>query len=120
MLMSLQPSGQMYKQLVPSPSWPWRPALGAWRRGPGRHEFFAFLPPDADVDKIQAQWLDLVEGHTTKPFEEGELTRVHDIAVNSYRQQMKRTWRPCPADFGLDRGRRPQRLLFQLMEDIPR
>ena len=58
------------------------------------------------MDKIQAQWLDLVEGRTTKPFEESELTRVRDIAVNSYRQQMKNLEALIPQISGSDRGRR--------------
>ena len=119
MLMSLQPSGQMYKQLVEP-----KLALAAGLGGiggvdPGAMNAFAFLPPDADVDKIQAQWLDLVEGRTTKPFEESELTRVRDIAVNSYRQQMKNLEALIPQISGLIAAG-DWRLLFQLMEDIPK
>jgi zinc protease len=119
LLMSLQPSGQLYKQFVETTL-----ALAAGIGGiggvdPGAVNAFAFLPPGADVDKIQAQWLDLVEGRSQKPFEESELTRVRDIAVNSYRQQMKNPEALIQQISGLIAAG-DWRLLFQLMEDIPK
>ncbi|KQW52264.1 MULTISPECIES: pitrilysin family protein [unclassified Roseateles] len=119
LLMSLQPSGQLFKQLV-------EPKLavaagigGAGGADPGTVSAFAALPPDADVAKIETLLLDLAEGRTAKPFEESELVRVRDIAVNSYRQQMKNPEALIQQISGLIAAG-DWRLLFQLMEDIPR
>ncbi|CAM3960801.1 M16 family metallopeptidase [Roseateles saccharophilus] len=119
LLMSLQPSGQLYKQLV-------EPKLavaagigGVGGTDPGTVSAYAALPPDADVGKVEAQLLDLVEGRTAKPFEESELVRVRDIAVNSYRQQMKNPEALIQQISGLIAAG-DWRLLFQLMEDIPK
>ncbi|MGQ3052590.1 MAG: M16 family metallopeptidase [Roseateles sp.] len=119
LLMSLQPSGQLFKQLV-------EPKLavaagigGAGGADPGTVSAFAALPPDADVARIETLLLDLAEGRTAKPFEESELARVRDIAVNSYRQQMKNPEALIQQISGLIAAG-DWRLLFQLMEDIPR
>ncbi|KQY88462.1 pitrilysin family protein [Pelomonas sp. Root1444] len=123
LLMSLQPSGQLFKQLV-------EPKLavaagigGAGGADPGTVSAFAVLPPDADVAKIETQLLDLAEGRgdgrTVKPFDESELARVRDIAVNSYRQQMKNPEALIQQISGLIAAG-DWRLLFQLMEDIPK
>jgi zinc protease len=119
LLMSLQPSGQLFKQLV-------EPKLavaagigGAGGADPGTVSAFAVLPPDADVSKIETQLLDLAEGRTAKPFDESELARVRDIAVNSYRQQMKNPEALIQQISGLIAAG-DWRLLFQLMEDIPK
>ncbi|RZL35087.1 MAG: insulinase family protein, partial [Rubrivivax sp.] len=119
LLMSLQPSGQLYKQLV-------EPKLavaagigGVGGADPGTASAFAVLPQDADVSKIEAQLIDLAEGRTAKPFEESELVRVRDIAVNSYRQQMKYPEALIQQISGLIAAG-DWRLLFQLMEDIPK
>ncbi|MDR7271470.1 zinc protease [Pelomonas saccharophila] len=119
LLMSLQPSGQLYKQLVEP-----KLALAAGIAGvggadPGTIAAFAALPPGAEVDKIEAQLLDLAEGRTAKPFDESELARVRDIAVNSYRQQMKNPEALIQQISGLIAAG-DWRLLFQLMEDIPK
>jgi len=119
LLMSLQPSGQLYKQLV-------EPKLavaagigGAGGADPGTVSAFAALPPDADVSKVETLLLDLAEGRTAKPFDESELARVRDIAVNSYRQQMKNPEALIQQISGLIAAG-DWRLLFQLMEDIPK
>lgn len=123
LLMSLQPSGQLYKQLVEP-----KIALAAGLGGvggadPGTSRAFAALPPDADVSKVEAQLLDLVEGRgvggKAQPFEESELVRVRDIAVNNYRQQMKNPEALIQQISGLVAAG-DWRLLFQLMEDIPK
>jgi zinc protease len=80
---------------------------------------YAVLPPEADVGKVEAQLLDLVEGRSTLPFDEAELTRVRDIAVNSYRQQMKNPEALIQQISGLIAAG-DWRLIFQLMEDIPK
>jgi zinc protease len=119
LLMSLQPSGQLYKQIV-------EPKLavaagigGAGGADPGTVSAFAALPPDADVGKVETLLLDLAEGRTARPFEESELTRVRDIAVNSYRQQMKNPEALIQQISGLIAAG-DWRLLFQLMEEIPK
>jgi len=119
LLMSLQPSGQLYKQLVEP-----KLALAAGIGGsggvdPGTTGAYAVLPPGADVAQVETLLLDLAEGRTGKPFEESELVRVRDIAVNSYRQQMKNPEALIQQISGLIAAG-DWRLLFQLMEDIPK
>lgn len=119
LLMSLQPSGQLYKQLVEPKLALAAGIAGAGGVDPGTIAAFAALPPGAEVDKIEAQLLDLAEGRTAKPFDESELVRVRDIAVNSYRQQMKNPEALIQQISGLIAAG-DWRLLFQLMEDIPK
>jgi zinc protease len=119
LLMSLQPSGQLYKQLVEP-----RLAVAAGIGGvggadPGTVNAFAALPPGADVASVETLLLDLAEGRSAKPFEESELARVRDIAVNSYRQAMKNPEALIQQISGLIAAG-DWRLLFQLMEDIPK
>lgn len=119
LLMSLQPSGQLYKQLVEP-----KLAVAAGIAGVGGVDPFvtsayAVLPPDGDVAKVEALLLDLAEGRGAQPFEESELARVRDIAVNSYRQQMKNPEALIQQISGLIAAG-DWRLLFQLMEDIPK
>lgn len=123
LLMSLQPSGQLYKQLVEP-----KLAVAAGIGGvggvdPNLSSAYAVLPPDADVAKVEALLLDLAEGRgdgrTARPFDESELTRVREIAVNSYRQQMKNPEALIQQISGLIAAG-DWRLLFQLMEDIPK
>ena len=119
LLMSLQPSGQLYKQMVEP-----KLAIAAGIGGlggvdPGTVSAYAVLPPDADVAKIEAQLLNLAEGRSTVPFEESELARVREIAVNSYRQQMKNPEALIQQISGLIAAG-DWRLLFQLMDDIPK
>lgn len=119
LLMSLQPSGQLYKQLVETKLAVAAGIAGAGGVDPGTVAAFAALPPGADVDKVEAQLLDLAEGRKAVPFEESELVRVRDIAVNSYRQQMKNPEALIQQISGLIAAG-DWRLLFQLMEDIPK
>jgi zinc protease len=119
LLMSLQPSGQLYKQLVEPKLALAAGIAGAGGADPGTIAAFAALPPGAEVDKIETQLLDLAEGRTAKPFDESELVRVRDIAVNSYRQQMKNPEALIQQISGLIAAG-DWRLLFQLMEDIPK
>jgi zinc protease len=119
LLMSLQPSGQLYKQLVEPKVAVAAGIAGLGGADPGTSSAFAALPPGADVDKAEQLLLDLAEGRTAKPFEESELTRVRDIAVNSYRQQMKNPEALIQQISGLVAAG-DWRLLFQLMEDIPK
>jgi zinc protease len=119
LLMSLQPSGQLYKQLVEP-----KLAVAAGLAGIGGADpyvtsAYAVLPPDGDVAKVEALLLDLAEGRAAKPFDESELTRVREIAVNSYRQQMKNPEALIQQISSLIAAG-DWRLLFQLMEDIPK
>lgn len=119
LLMSLQPSGQLYKQLVETKLAVAAGIFGGGGADPAAMSVFAALPPDADVAKVEALLLDLAEGRTAKPFDESELARVRDIAVNSYRQQMKNPEALIQQISGLIAAG-DWRLLFQLMEDIPK
>src|SRR6218665_2696104 len=116
--MSLQPSGQLYKELVEP-----KLVLGASLGGlggaePGGMRAFALLPPDADPAKIEQRLLDLVEGRNNKPFEEAELARVRELALLSYREQMKNPEALLQQISSLAAG--DWRLLFQLLEDLPK
>jgi len=118
LLMSLQPSGQLYKELVEP-----KLVLGASLGGlggaePGGMRAFALLPPDADPAKIEQRLLDLVEGRNNKPFEEAELARVRELALLSYREQMKNPEALLQQISSLAAG--DWRLLFQLLEDLPK
>ncbi|MFG6468959.1 M16 family metallopeptidase [Roseateles sp. BYS87W] len=118
LLMSLQPSGQLFQQIVEP-----KLALAAGVAGvggvdPGTVSAYAVLPPGADVDRVQARLLDLVEGRGAPAFTEAELARVRDIAVNSYRQQMKNPEALIQQISGLIAAG-DWRLLFQLMDDLP-
>ncbi|MFT7723538.1 MAG: pitrilysin family protein [Roseateles sp.] len=119
LLMSLQPSGQLYKQLVET-----KLAVAAGISGlggvdPGTTSAFAALPPGADVAQAEALLLDLAEGRAAPSFDESELARVRELAVNSYRQQMKNPEALIQQISGLIAAG-DWRLLFQLMEDIPK
>ncbi|MFN3861012.1 MAG: M16 family metallopeptidase [Roseateles sp.] len=119
LLMSLQPSGQLYKQLVETKIAVAAGFAGGGGADPGTASAFAVLPPGADVDKAEALLLDLAEGRKDQPFDASELARVRDIAVNSYRQQMKNPEALIQQISGLIAAG-DWRLLFQLMEDIPK
>lgn len=119
LLMSLQPSGQLFKQLVEP-----KLAVAAGLGGvggvdPNLSSAYAVLPPDGDVAKVEALLLDLAEGRNAPPFAESELARVRELAVNSYRQQMKNPEALIQQISGLIAAG-DWRLLFQLMEDIPK
>lgn len=119
LLMSLQPSGQLYKQLV-EPKLALAAGLGGvGSADPNLSSAFAVLPPDADAAKVEALLLDLAEGRDAKPFDESELVRVRELAVNSYRQQMKNPEALIQQISGLIAAG-DWRLIFQLMEDIPK
>lgn len=118
LMLSLQPSGQLYKDLVEP-----KLALAAGLTGlggadPGGIRAFAVLPPDADKAAVEQRLLDIVEGRTGKPFEESELVRVRELALMSYREQMKNPEALIQQISSL--GATDWRLLFQLMEDIPK
>lgn len=119
LLMSLQPSGQLYKQLVEPKLAVFAGITGIGGADPGTISAVAALPPDGDVSKVEPLLLDLAEGRAAKPFDESELARVRDLAVNSYRQQMKNPEALIQQISGLIAAG-DWRLLFQLMEDIPK
>ncbi|MDP0953148.1 hypothetical protein Q6283_28095, partial [Klebsiella pneumoniae] len=80
---------------------------------------YAALPPGGDLNRVESLLLDLAEGRGAQPLEESELARVREIAVNSYRQQMKNPEALIQQISGLIAAG-DWRLLFQLMEDIPK
>ena len=119
LLMSLQPSGPLYKDLVET-----RAALGAGLGGTGGHDpggatAVAVLAPGADVDKVQQQLLDRVEGRVDGHFTEADIQRVRDLAVVSYYQQMDNP--PALIQQLSDVvGAGDWRLLFVLMGELPK
>ncbi|MET0520125.1 MAG: insulinase family protein [Burkholderiaceae bacterium] len=119
LLMSMQPSGHLYKELVES-----KLAVAARLGGlggfdPGGASALAAVPPGGDVALVEKKLLDLVEGRSGEPFTEAELQRVRDIALMSYRQQMKQPEALIQQISSL-LGAGDWRLLFQLMDDIPK
>lgn len=117
LLMSMQPSGHLYKELVES-----KLAVAAGMGGlggfaPGGTQALAVLPADGDLAAVEKKLLDLVEGRSGKPFDEAELQRVRDIAVLSYRDQMKRPEALIQQISSL-LGAGDWRLMFQIMEDL--
>ncbi|MDT8998660.1 pitrilysin family protein [Paucibacter sp. APW11] len=119
LLMSMQPSGHLYKELVES-----KLALGAGLGGlggqaPGSAQAIAVLAPGADVSAVENKLLALVEGRAGQPFTEEELARVREVALLSYRQQMKSPEGLIQQISSL-LGAGDWRLLFQLMDDLPK
>ncbi len=119
LLMSLQPSGHLYQGLVAS-----RDALGAGLGGLGGHDpggaqAVAVLAPGADVDKAQQRLLDLVEGRMGSLFTEADIQRVRELALVSYRQQMKSP-QGVMQHLSDVVGAGDWRLLFLLMDELPK
>ncbi|MFY7865984.1 M16 family metallopeptidase [Roseateles sp.] len=119
LLMSMPPSGQLYKELVETKIALHAALGGLGGHSPGGITALAIPPTLADADKVEKLLLDLVEGRAGKPFEEAELQRVRDVALNSYREQMKNPEGLIQQISNL-LGAGDWRLLFQLMEDLPR
>ncbi len=119
LLMSMPPSGQLYKELVETKLALHARLGGLGAQAPGGMTAMAIPPTQADADKVEKLLLDLVEGRTGKPFTEEDLQRVRDVALNSYREQMKNPEALIQQISGL-LGAGDWRLLFQLMEDLPR
>ncbi|MCV2349624.1 M16 family metallopeptidase [Paucibacter sp. Y2R2-4] len=119
LLMSMPPSGQLYKELVETKIALHAALGGLGGQAPGGITAMAIPPTPADVDKVEKLLLDLVEGRAGKPFEEAEMQRVRDVALNSYREQMKNPEGLIQQISNL-LGAGDWRLLFQLMEDLPR
>ncbi|TDP60609.1 M16 family metallopeptidase [Roseateles toxinivorans] len=119
LMMSLQPSGQLYKELVESKLAVATGLSGLGGMDPGSAMAYAVLTQEADVAKVEARLLDLIEGRAARPFTEAELARVRELALVSYRQQMKNPEALIQQISSLI-GSGDWRLLFQLMEDIPR
>ncbi|MCV2357561.1 insulinase family protein [Paucibacter sp. TC2R-5] len=119
LLMSMPPSGQLYKELVESKLALHAGLGGLGGQAPGGITAIAIPPTQEQADKVEKLLLDLVEGRAGKPFTEEELQRVRDVALNSYREQMKNPEALIQQISGL-LGAGDWRLLFQLMEDLPR
>ena len=119
LLMSLQPSGQLYRRLV-------EPKLavaagmgGGGGAAPGGVTAVAILAPDASLEQAERLLLDLVEGRGAEPFQASELERVRELALNAYREQMKRPEGLAQLISNVV-ALGDWRLQFQLIEDIPR
>jgi zinc protease len=117
LLLSLQPSGELYKDLVET-----KRAVAAGLGGTGDHDAggvraYAVLPPDGDIDLVQQRLLDIVEGRSAVTFTEADLARVRALATNAYREQMKSP-EGLIQNLSNVLGNGDWRLLFQLMEDI--
>lgn len=117
LLMNLQPEGQLSRQVA---------GLGVFANvgiaagvDPGLASIHAVLPPDADVEKVQALLLDLVEGRAGKPFDESDLRRVREYFANDSRQRMKNPEALIQQISDLVAAG-DWRLLFKQMEDIPK
>jgi zinc protease len=118
-LLSMQPSGSLYKTLVET-----KAAVGAGVSGLGGHDAWgatavAVLPPDGDVDKVQQQLLDLVEGRAEAHFDEADLQRVREMALMSYRQQMKDPEALIQQLSNVE-ATGDWRLQFQVMQELPK
>ena len=119
LLMSMQPSGHLYKELVESKLAVYAGVGGLGQHDPGTATAMAVLPAGADVPAVEKKLLDMVEGRDDKPFTEDELKRVRDIAVLSYRQTMKQP-EALIGQISSLLGAGDWRLIFQLMEDLPK
>ncbi|HEY4081244.1 MAG TPA: pitrilysin family protein [Burkholderiaceae bacterium] len=119
LLMSMQPSGHLYKELVESKLAVYAGVGGLGQHDPGTATAIAVLPAGADVPAVEKKLLDMVEGRDDKPFTEDELKRVRDIAVLSYRQTMKQP-EALIGQISSLLGAGDWRLIFQLMEDLPK
>lgn len=119
LLMSLQPSGPLYRDLVES-----RLAVDAGMDGQGDHDpggaqAVAVLAPGADIDRAQKRLLDDVEGRGGIRFTETDIQRVRDLAVVSYREQMKSP-QGVIQQLSDVVGAGDWRLLFLLMDELPK
>ena len=119
LLMSLQPSGHLYQGLVAT-----RDAVGARMGGLGGHDpggaqAVALLAPGADIDKVQRRLLDLVEGRIGSLFTEADIQRVRELALVSYRQEMKNP-QGVIQQLSDVVGAGDWRLLFVLMDELPK
>ncbi len=119
LLMSMPPSGLLYQELVESKIALHAGLGGLGGQAPGGITAVAIPPAQDQADKVEKLLLDLVEGRAGKPFTEEELQRVRDVALNSYREQMKNPEALIQQISSL-LGAGDWRLLFQLMEDLPR
>jgi zinc protease len=119
LLMSMQPSGHLYKELVESKLAVYAGLGGLGQHDPGTSTAYAALPAGADVAAVEKKLLDLVEDRGDQPFTEDELKRVRDLAVLSYRQQMKQP-EALIGQISSLLGAGDWRLIFQLMDDLPK
>jgi zinc protease len=119
LLMSMRPSGSLYEQLVVP-----RLAVGTGMSGIGGHDpggasVVAVLAADADADKARTKMLDLVEGRGGVRFAEADIQRVRDMALASFREQMKSP-QGVMQQLSDVVGAGDWRLLFVLMDDLPK
>lgn len=119
LLMSMRPSGQLYRKLVETKLAVAAGLGGGGGAAPGDVTAVAILQADSKVEEVEKLLLDLVEGRGAEPFQPSEFERVRELAQTAYREQMK-------SPEGLAQGisnvvaSGDWRLQFQLIEDIPR
>jgi zinc protease len=119
LLMSMRPSGQLYRKLVETKLAVAAGLGGGGGAAPGGVTAVAILQADSKVEEVEKLLLDLVEGRGAEPFQPSEFERVRELAQTAYREQMK-------SPEGLAQGisnvvaSGDWRLQFQLIEDIPR
>jgi len=118
-LMSMEPAGHLYKSLVETQLAVASGMGGLGGFDPSGASAYAVLPPQGDVDKVEKILLDQVEGRAGAPFDEAELKRVRDLALLSYREQMKNP-EGLIQQISTLLGAGDWRLLFQLMDDLPK
>ncbi|MCH7343856.1 insulinase family protein [Pelomonas sp. CA6] len=118
MMMTMQPSGLLYKELVEPQLAGMAGMGGLGGADPGGITAVAVVAPGADPAKVEQRLLDVVEGRGAPALSEAEIARVREIAVLAYRQQMKSPQVLIQQVSGL-LGAGDWRLMFQLLEDLP-
>lgn len=119
MLLSLQPSGHLYKALVESKLATSASFDAEGGKAPGLASALATLPPDADVNKVEQILVDQIEGRAGEPFTEAEIQRVRDLAVLAYRREMKNP-EALIQRISTTLGAGDWRLTFQLIDELPK
>ena len=119
LLMSMRPSGLLYRQLVETKLAVAAGLGGGGGASPGGVTAVAILAPDANVEQVEKRLLELVEGASTEPFKPEEFERVREVALNAYREQMKNPEGLAQVISNVVASG-DWRLQFQLIEDIPK
>jgi zinc protease len=117
LLLSLQPSGRLYKSLVETKLATQVYTDADSGQAPSLASALVVLPPDADVDKVERLLVDQIEGRAGEPFTEAEIQRVRDLALMDYRQQMKNP-EALIQRISSNLGAGDWRLNFQVIDDL--
>lgn len=116
-LMSVFPSGRLYRHLVEKGMVVSAELGGAGSADPGTSNAVAELAPGMDIDVVERELLALIEGGHGETFYETELARARDIAINELRHHLQSPQSSIQriSDV-LAAGH--WRLTFQLLEDL--